>query len=196
MFAVSIICYNELANKKEGGLDKSRKRILIIIAIGAIVLVVALVVYFVLAGGSGKSSEETASIQIEDKAASGVLPTATATTASGSPTAASSATAEDLAAAKAGSLDYTKDKNRIELKSIASTVNIDPQNPCQSFGIENNWSNPFGKTVCGMATFVGSQILEPLDAMTCRMSAAALAQNYSSNITAVYKNGECLILDR
>ena len=100
-----------------------------------------------------------------------------------------------------GDLDYTKSQPKNEIKispEVANELSKIQSNPdpCVLSGIQDSWSNPFEKTICGMARFFNDQVLEPLDNLTCNLTGSWLSLNYSSNIKSNMVNGVCQIEDR
>ena len=104
-----------------------------------------------------------------------------------------------------GDLDWTKDqtnKNQVNIlenykfNSADEEARIKSNDPCAIAGLDDNWSDPFEKTMCGMTRFIGRQIIEPMNQMACNFSGAALASNYGSHIDAKFVDQKCYILDR
>lgn len=110
------------------------------------------------------------------------------------------ATASPSATVPVGYFDYTNlitvtpdpaTKARIEqTEKIIKNGEI-----CQEADISDTWSNPFEKSICGILKFTFKQI-ESLSEFSCYLYAGAMANNYSSNITAKYEEGTCKLIDR
>lgn len=106
-----------------------------------------------------------------------------------------------------GDLDWTKNKKRddgsvkeflqnYKFNSPEEQARIQSDDPCAVAGLDDNWSDPFEKTMCGMTRFIGRQVIEPLGQMACNFSGAALAANYGNHIDSKYIDKQCYILDR
>lgn len=128
------------------------------------------------------------------------LPTATTTVGRGTnPSPAKSVVTGDFDWTKNQRKDDEAAKKFIEnykFNSPEEQARIQSDDPCAVAGLDDNWSDPFEKTMCGMTRFVGKQIIEPLGQMACNFSGAAMAANYGSHITAKYVDKQCYILDR
>jgi len=98
-----------------------------------------------------------------------------------------------------GDLDWTKNQSKQQSIAIDQNVleKIGP-NPdlCTLAGIQDSWSNPFEKTLCGIGKFFSQQITDSLSKMACEVMGAAFAGNYANSIKANYVGGQCLIIDR
>jgi len=104
-----------------------------------------------------------------------------------------------------GDLDWTKNASKspavdlskiIKFSSAEEEARFNSGDPCAIAGLDDNWSDPFGKTMCGMTRFIYRQVFDPLNKMACNFSGAAMAANYGSNIEAKFVNQTCYILDR
>lgn len=158
--------------------------------------------YFVFATNQESSSTPTEaekSAIAQEKNSLHDLPTATTTSAK--------KTAKTVATKSViiGDFDWTKNQatgtpvnilENIEYSSAEEEARVASGDYCAIAGLNDSWSEPFEKTVCSMTRFVGDQILEPLDKLSCSFAGAALAANYGSHIKSKYVDGECYIIDR
>ena len=108
-------------------------------------------------------------------------------------------TDSQIAGKTIGYFDWTRNQTKNEQQL---TINKDTREKlatkdvCALSGIQDIWSNPFEKTLCGMTKFVSNQILEPLNAMSCNLLGSALALNYDSTIRSKFIDSTCIIEDR
>jgi hypothetical protein len=196
---------------------KSKTSKIILVVLG--VLVIAGIVWYILSQNkSTPSAPEQGQITAGSKTAAGggEFPTGggTATTSpfSISPVASATATGQPAVGYRlpsaqpsatitpypgSGEFDWTRNPPKAEATLPPSVQqNIQNKTICDIAGLSNNWSNPFEKTLCGITQFIEKQITTPLAEFSCGLAAAIYDVNYKSNITSVYRNGQCLIEDR
>jgi len=128
------------------------------------------------------------------------IPSRTSLSGTPTPTASATKTAStdaSIAGKTIGYFDWTRAPIRDQIK-ISKDIErqLSGKDLCTLAGIQDTWSNPFEKTLCGMTKFISNQILGPLDAMSCNFIGGALAVNFDPNIKAKYIDGACIIEDR
>ncbi len=189
----------------------------VLIVIG-VLLVIIVVIFLILSQNKTPSTEtaQTSATPVSDEPTQySELPqgtggaTGTGSAVTGLPTAtvsaeksktATSPTPQPNPTGTVGYLDWSKNLSHYQTipvtLSTEDTAKISSGDYCAMAGIADDWKDPFAKTMCGVARFVGKQIVEPLDRIACQLEISTLALNYSSSINGRYVNGLCLIEDR
>lgn len=183
-------------------LDSKKKKILVIFGIAAVLVVLVVFAFF-----TNKSSDSTPTNAEKTKIAGERnqlvdLPTATST-----PIGQYEANPSPTKSVIIGDLDWTKNQKvgdesaqkffeNYKFNSPEEQARVQSDDPCAIAGLNDNWSDPFEKTMCGLTRYAGNQIIEPLNKIACNFSGAALAANYGSQITSKFVNEKCYILDR